>query len=174
MEVTLKRSRIQIVKYLLLSSLFVAMGVWELTSEDISPWIGWVTISFFGLGLFIGIYQLFDGKPAIIVNEHGIYDRSTHDSFINWELILDAYPIEISGVKFIGLIVSEDFKPSNEKGNIYRSLAKFSESLGAQEINIKLDSINVDQNRLTEFILATRSATREERILLLKNCEFGQ
>lgn len=174
MEVTLKKSRTQIVKYLLLSSLFVAIGVWELTSEDIAPWIGWLTISFFGLGLPIGIYQLFDRRPAIIFNEHGIHDRSAQGSFINWELILDAYPIEISGLKLICLIISEDFKPSKEKGDIYKSLVKINKSLGAQEINIKLDSINVDQHRLTEFILATRSATRDERILLLKNFEFVQ
>lgn len=46
---------------------------------------------FSSLGYPIGFDQLFDGRPQIIINEIGIFDRMTHNDFINWEIIMGAY-----------------------------------------------------------------------------------
>ncbi len=151
---------------MLLCSIFVLLGIWLLPKE---PLIGWSCIGFFGLAYPLGIYNLIDKKPMIIINEVGIYDRSANRDFINWELIHDAYPINISGQKFICLIIDEKFKPSRKKGVIYKSAVKLNEAIGAQELNIHLGQIKkIDEIKLTEFILEMSKADKNTKTELIK------
>ena len=151
---------------MLLCSIFVALGIWLLPKE---PIVGWSCIGFFGLAYPLGIYNLIDKKPMIIINEIGIFDRSANQEFINWELILDAYPINISGQKFICLIIDEKFKPSRKKGTFYRSAVKLNEAIGAQELNIHLGQIEkIDEIKLTEFILQMSKADKSTKTELIK------
>ena len=151
---------------MLLCSIFVALGVFILSKE---PLLGWLCIGFFGLAYPLGIYNLIDKKPMIIINEIGIFDRSANRDFINWELIHDAYPINISGQKFICLIINETFKPSKTKGLFYRSAVKLNEAIGAQELNIHLGQIKkIDDIRLTEFILEMSKAATTTITELIK------
>ncbi len=84
-------------------------------SSETDRIIGWIGTCFFGLAIPIGFFHLFDKRPQVIINEIGIYDRTTHNEFINWEIIKDAYPINIYGQDFICLLVSENFRPSKKE-----------------------------------------------------------
>ena len=131
--------------------------------------MGWLCIGFFGLGYPLGIYNLIDKKPMIIINEIGIFDRSANRDFINWELIHDAYPININGQKYICLIIDEKFKPSRKKGVIYKSAVKLNEAIGAQELNIHLGQIKkIDEIKLTEFIIEMSKADKTTKAKLIK------
>lgn len=133
------------------------------------PLFAWIPIGFFGLGFLLGVYNLLDKRPMIIINEIGIFDRSANQEFINWELIQDAYPININGQKFICLVVNEKFKPSRKKGVIYRSAVKLNEVIGAQELNIYLGQIKkIDEIKLTEFILEISKADKTTKAELIK------
>jgi hypothetical protein len=150
---------------------FVVLGIFLLGK---SPLVGWLSIGFFGLAYPIGIYNLLDKRPAIILNELGIFDRSIHKEFINWELIKDAYPMSIKSQKFICLVVDEKFKPSKKKGVFYKSLSTLNEALGAQELNINLNQVQkMDEVKLTQFILKMSKATKTDKTMLLKELEMS-
>ncbi|GAB3822932.1 STM3941 family protein [Pontibacter rugosus] len=129
---------------------------------------GWFSTCFFGLGIPVGIFHLFHRRPQIIINEVGIFDRTTHKDFINWEIIRDAYLINIHGQKFISLKVDDNFKPSRKKGKLYKGAARFSEAFGAQELNISLGQVRIDVTKLTEFINAMSKADKNAKRELIK------
>lgn len=166
-EIKFYKSKQRAIRLILLCTPFVLIGFWALSNN---PLLGWSCISFFGLGYPIGIYNLIDKKPAIIINEIGIFARSANNEFINWELIQDAYPISINSQRFICLILNEDYKPSKKKGFIYKSAVKLNEAIGAQELNIHLGQIKkIDEIKLTEFILAMSKADKAAKTNLIKS-----
>ena len=165
-EIKLYKSKQRAIRMILLCTPFVLIGIWMIADK---PLIGWLCIGFFGLGYPLGIYNLIDKRPMIIINEIGIFDRSANQDFINWELIQDAYPINISGQKFICLIIDENFKPSRKRGVFYKSAVKLNEAIGAQELNINLGQIEkIDEIKLTEFILEMSKADKNTKTELIK------
>ncbi len=162
-EIKLYKSPLRAVKLILLCSIFVAIGLWGIKAGNMPAWMAWWSIGFFGIGYPVGLFHLFDRRPQIIINETGIFDRTTHKNFINWEIIRDAYLIDIHGQKFICLVVDEQFKPSRTKRNSYRLAAKLNKAIGAQELNLSLGQIKIDAGKLTEFILLMRTAKRPNK-----------
>ncbi|MEH0154697.1 STM3941 family protein [Limibacter armeniacum] len=157
-ELKLYKSPWKALKMILLCSLFVSLGIILLIYTEAPKIVGWLNIGLFGLGLPIGLFHLFDRRPQIIINEIGIYDRTTNQGFINWEVICDAYLTDVHGQKFICLIIDEAFEPSKSKGKWYQKMAHFSKGLGFQELNISLGQVKVDEKRLTDFISAMAKA----------------
>ncbi|MFZ6012589.1 MAG: STM3941 family protein [Bacteroidota bacterium] len=162
MDIKLYKSPWRAIKLILLSSIFVFGGIFMLQAGA-PKWISWMSIGFFGLGYPVGIFHLFDRRPQIIINEIGIFDRTTYTDFINWEVIQDAYPIDISGQKFVCLVVDEHYEPSRKKGKFAKSMSNLSKRIGAQELNISLGQITVDEIKLTAFILTMITVSPEHR-----------
>ena len=167
-ELKIYKSPWKAIKMMLLSSVFVLPSLWLLVWGQDKSWQLWMAVGFFGLGYPLGIWQLLDRRPQIIVNEVGIFDRTTHHNFINWELIEDVYLVELHRQPFICLITDEAFAPSRTKGNLGRSMAQLSKKLGFQELNISLGSVSTNPERLAAFILAMRDADKPERVFLVK------
>lgn len=150
---------------------FVVLGILMIGKN---PWLGWFSVAFFGLAYPMGIFNLLDKRPMLIFNEIGLFDRSTHNEFINWELINDAYPINIGGQKFICLLIDEHFKPSKKKNRFYKSVGKLNEIIGAQELNINLGQIQkIDEVKLTLFILNMVKSTKMDRTTLIKELKLS-
>jgi hypothetical protein len=162
-EIKLYKSPWRAIKLILLCSIFVALGLWGILTGHMPTWVAWLNIGFFGLGYPVGLFHLFDRRPQIIINETGIFDRTTNKDFINWEIIKDAYLIDIHKQKFICLVVDEKFKPSQNKSKLYQQTANFNEVIGAQELNISLGQVKIDPEKLTEFILLMRTATKTDK-----------
>ncbi len=160
-EIKLYKSPWRAIKLILLCSIFVGLGLWGIMTGHMPTWVAWLNTGFFGLGYPVGLFHLFDRRPQIVINETGIFDRTTNKDFINWEIIKDAYLIDIHKQKFICLVVDEKYKPSQNKGKLYQQTAKFSEAIGAQELNISLGQVKIDPEKLTEFILLMRTATKQ-------------
>jgi hypothetical protein len=167
-ELRLRKSPWKAVKLLLGSSIFVAIGWWMLGDPDSSKWAAWLCIVFFGLGIPLGLSQLFDRRPQIIVNDVGVFDRTMHHEFINWEIIQDAYLVEIHKQTFLCLVVDEAFEPSRQKGKFKQGVASLNKGMGFQELNISLGFVNIDVVRFAEFILAMRGAAPPERAALVR------
>ena len=172
-EYKLYKSRSKAAKLLLLSSVFVFLGIFLLNQPQTSKFMAWTCILFFGLGVALGLFQLLDRRPQIIVNELGIFDRMTHQDFINCEIIHDAYLVSMQRQKFICLVVDEQFEPSKTKGRFRQKMASLSKAIGFQELNLNLSNVDVQAERLMEFILAMRSADKPDRENLLKNALPG-
>ena len=135
------------------------------------PLVGWLNIGFFGLGYPVSLYHLFDRRPQVIINELGIFDRSTYTGFINWEVIRDAYPLDISEQKFICLVVDERYEPSLKKGKLATAASAITKK-GAQALNLSLGHISVDEKKLTSFIKELIKATPSTRQPLLEASGF--
>lgn len=166
-EIKLFKSPWRAIKLILLCSIFVGLGIWGIKTGSIPSWVAWFNISFFGLGYPIGVFHLLDRRPQVIINEIGIFDQTINSDTVNWEIIRDAYPINIHQQKFICLVVDVEFKPSRSKGILYKQIVKFNESIGAQELNVSLGQIQIDEFELTEFIHLMIKATSLDRNNLL-------
>jgi hypothetical protein len=167
-EVKLYKSPWKALKLILLCSIFVALGIWLLTTADTPRWIAWLNIGFFGLGYPVGFFHLLDRRPQIIINELGIFDRTTNQDVINWEIIQDAYLVDVHGQKFICLIVDENFEPSRKKGRAHRTMAGLNKTLGFQELNISLGQLKIDEQKLGQFIMAMARADKPKREEIIK------
>ena len=162
-EIKLYKSRWRAMKLILLSSVFVLTGIWLLGIPNAPQWIAWTSIVFFGLGYPVGFFHFFDRRPQVIINEIGIFDRTTHQETINWNIIEDAYLTNVHGLKFICLVVDEQYEPSTKKGKWHKKGAELSKSLGFQELNISLGQVKVDETKLAAFILAMAEANKAHR-----------
>jgi hypothetical protein len=168
-EFKIYKSPWKAIKLIILCSIFVLGGLYMLKQSN-TPWlVSWLSILFFGMGYPVGLYQLFDRRPQIIINEIGIFDRTTHKSFINWEIIQGAYLVEIHRQKIICLVVDQQFEPSRSKGKLAQNISKLSKSIGCQELNISLGSVKVNAEKLTDLILLLRSAEKPNRETLIRN-----
>ena len=169
MDIKLYKSPWRAIKLILLCSIFIFGGLFLLTNTDSPKWVGWLNIVFFGLGYPVGLFHLLDRRPQIMINAIGIFDRTTYKDFINWDVIQGAYPIDISGQKFVCLVVDEKYEPSTKKGKFSKSVSNFSKDIGAQELNISLGQITVDEVKLTKFILTMINVKPENRKEKLKD-----
>ncbi len=163
MDIKLYKSPWTTVKLILICSIFIFGGLFLLKNTDSPKWVGWMSIGFFGLGYPVALFNLFDRRPQIIINEIGIFDRMTYKDFINWGVIQGAYPIDIYGQRFICLMVDENYEPTKRKGNFSKSVSNLSKEIGAQELNISLGQIAVDEIKLTEFIMTMINVRPENR-----------
>lgn len=167
-EIKLYKSPWRAIKLILLCSIFVVGGYLMVIDKNSMKWIGWFNIFFFGLGYPVGLFHLFDRRPQIIINEVGIFDRTAYQKFINWDVIWGAYPIAISGQKFICLEVDPAYEPSRKKGKVVKALSSLNKGIGAQELNISLGQVSVDQKKLLDFIRVMISIKPEGRPDMLK------
>jgi hypothetical protein len=131
-------------------------------------WLGYVIAGLFGIGYSIGIYHLLDRRPQIIINEFGVFDRTTYKDFINWEVIRGAYSIDMMGQKFVVLTVDEKYLASIKKERVLRSISNLVD-FGPQQLNISLGQVAIDEVKLAEFILAMTKLRPEERKEKLKH-----
>jgi len=150
-------------KLLALTIPFVAIGIWMINIEPFGTLnyiMGWLGISFFGLGIPIGLFQIFDRRPQVIISENGIWDRTTKQDEIKWEQIQEAYPLDIYKQKFVSLVVDDTFVT---KKNLYKWAAKINEAIGAQKINLPVSQLKIDEHKMTDFInemITTEKANR--------------
>ncbi|HEX8576725.1 MAG TPA: STM3941 family protein [Flavobacterium sp.] len=147
---------------------FVTIGVWMVTDNPYGTTeyiMGWVGTCFFGLGIPVGLFQTFDKRPQIVITENGIWDRTTNQDEVRWEQIIEAYPLDIHGQNFISLVTDDT---SVFKKKPYKWATKINEFVGAQNLNLHLGQINIDEIELTNFINRLSKESIEERKKLIK------
>jgi hypothetical protein len=157
-EIKLYKAKTKAVKLLALTIPFVVGGIWLITIDK--GLVGWLGTLFFGLGIPIGIFHLFDKRPQIIINESGIWDRTTKQDIIKWEQIIEAYPIDIHGQKFISLVVNDSFVFKQKQ---YKWAEKISNVIGVQRLNLSLGQLNINAMKLSEFIKEMINSDKSER-----------
>lgn len=162
-ELKLYKTTTKGLKIIGMSIPFVVIGVWMILQEPTGTTnyiMGWLCASFFGLGIPIGLFQSFDRRPQIIINENGIWDRTTKQDEIKWEQIIDAYPLDIFSQKFISIVSDDTFI---FKKKPYKWAAKINKEIGAQNLNLHLGQIIIDQNKLTGLINDLAKAKKKDR-----------
>lgn len=148
---------------------FVVMGIWMITDSPYGSTeyiMGWIGTCFFGLGIPIGLIQLLDRRPQIIINENGIWDRTTKQDEIKWEQIIDVYPFDIYDQKFISIIPDDSFV---FKKKTYKWTSKLNKVMGAQNLNLNLGQTNIDEIKFTELIQNLIKAEKEDRWKIIQS-----
>ena len=176
LEIKLYKSPWKAIKLILLSLPFVILSLADILHySNIGPVaLNWFCLCFFGLGIPLGLFNLFDRRPEIIINKTGIFDRRTSTNFINWGEIKDAYlkDLRVSALskqKFLCLVM-EPNATILLKAN--KTLVKISESLGFQGISIALDPlkpINWDEFiALIKSMLHANNSVKQNLLLTSK------
>ena len=112
---------------------FVIIGIWMITKDESS---GWLTTLFFGLGIPVGLFQLFDRRPQIIIDENSIWNRTTNQNEVKWGQIQGAYPLDVYGQELISLVVDDTFIFKRKQ---YKWAVKINEAIGVQKLNLHLE-----------------------------------
>src|ERR1700761_7703805 len=101
LDIKLYKSQWQGIRLILLASIFVIPSLYDIITHNIQipTGLSWFCLCFFGLGIPIGLFNLFDRRAQIIINENGIFWRPLPVSLIDWVSIKDVY--------------YKDFKPSS-------------------------------------------------------------
>ncbi len=168
-ELKLHKTTTKGLKIIGMSIPFVVIGIWMITQEPVGTTnyiMGWLSASFFGLGIPVGIFQTFDRRPQIIINEIGIWDRTTNQDQIKWEQIIDAYPLDIFDQKFISIVSDDSFV---FKKKPYKWAAKINKEIGVQNLNLHLGQINIDEHKLTELIQSLAKTEKRDRKKILQS-----
>lgn len=173
-EIKLHKTTTKGLKLIGMSIPFVVIGIWMITKEQFGTTdyiMGWICTCFFGLGIPIGLIQTFDSRPQIIINENGIWDRTTNQDEIKWEQIIEAYPLDIFSQKFISIVADKTFEFKKKQ---FKWAAKINKEIGAQQLNLHLSQINIDVNKLTELINELSKSNKEDRIKLIQSFKHNR
>lgn len=151
-EIKLYKSPWKAIKLLGLTIPLVAVGIWLILRNEstlVDRIMGWIGVPFFGFGFFLAFFHMFDKRPQIIINETGIWDRTTKQDLISWNLIKNAKPLNIFGQKFITLTMDKSFKSRNKQ---YRWARKLSKEVGSSGLDLQLSQIRINPMTMTKFI----------------------
>ncbi|MBS1524617.1 MAG: hypothetical protein JST19_03145 [Bacteroidetes bacterium] len=171
MKIKLYKSKLKAIRLILLSLPFVIVCLYFLLNNDADRTMDWFCLCFFGLGIPLGIYNLLDNRPQIIIDQKGIFDRMVYRDVVDWNLINDAYYKELNtsrfnSQKFICLSVDKN-APILLKAN--KRIMQFSESLGFEGLNLpisELKDVNGEKLALLIKTMAHADASAKQNLLL--------
>lgn len=182
-EIKIYKSKWKAIKLILLSLPFVAISLYSiLTHTIIMPQpLNWLMLFLFGLGVSIGIFNLLDTRPEMILNEKGIFDRLSYSifdkdenkGFIAWDSIEDAWIHSYHGRSPQGIPISkQEFIciKLNKKVALKIKKRKLSKSLGLGDFNIPLMNLKkFDQQRFLSLIMEMQNSDIHQKENLLRN-----
>ena len=129
---------------------FVVAGVWMVFAGK--PF-GWLAIVFFGSGIPISIWQMADSRPRLIIDEHGVLDRTLGVGRIAWGDIEAAYVRSISGNDFICLELKNPEKYSQKLSQVKRAMAAANRRLGFTDFNLNLSGVEARTDEVFELVM---------------------
>ena len=166
------KSSSKALKIILLSFPFIAIGYWFILFESSGSFqyiLGWFSVCFFGLCFPVGLFQLFDKRPQVIINEISIWSRSFQKNEIKWDQITENHILDIYGQKFLSIITIESYKPDNQKN--FPSKRFFKNNKGNQ-YTLYLNQINQNDEKFMNLINSMINANVLERKEILLNYNF--
>ncbi|MEO8887534.1 MAG: STM3941 family protein [Mucilaginibacter sp.] len=184
-EIKIYKSKWKALRLILLVLPFVCFASWDIVNNSkIEPeFLNWFCICFFGLGIPLGIFNLLDKRPELILSETGIFDRSsygifekkTNKGFIKWEDITDAYVYEWQNTyrglktgkhKYICIVLNNKIQENLKKTNPIST--KLAHTLGMGDFVIPLMNLRkFDEQKFVELIKAMAILSASERQKLL-------
>jgi len=155
--VTARNSSLKYIGFAAICAVFVVIGVVMLLFPRTGEWretmIGWSGVIFFGFGLVIFLRQILDSRPRIVIDEHGIFDRTLSVGVIEWQDIEHAYLNSVVGNPFVSLRLNDTEKYLQRAMSSQKKLARLNKYLGAETININLSGIDKSPDEILEVII---------------------
>lgn len=155
------RGRFALLLVVSLAFVFAGVAMALLGNDFRAVFIGWTSIVFFGACAIVFGIQLLDGRPRIIVDDHGVFDRSLGIGVIPWAEILGADVREVADNRFISL----DLRDANiflaRLSPVRRRLTEANTGLGFPPINLNVAAVAIDPYVLAELIVKEAARRRE-------------
>lgn len=129
--------------------------------------IGWSIFILSVLFCILGISNLFDKKPYILLTENGITELSSVKEEIEWNAILQADDFFYRGQYFIRLLMNRNYKPTLIQPTWFYRFDRLYEKEGVKAIFIRMSLYEVNALKLTQFIRLMMKADTERRKELL-------
>lgn len=153
-----KRGRMFMLAFV--SFVFVLLGIlflWISFDEGSPFWlglIGIIVIAFFGLGAVYYVIELLNWRPALIVSDEGIVDRSSFvgAGLIKWEEIESMEFISMSGQVFLSIFTYDPNLIIDRTSGIKRVLNKLNKGLLPSQANIPVKNLAHSIDDLMEEI----------------------
>jgi len=164
-EIKLYKSPLKSLRLLFLSSLFVIPSLWLLLKNEKAETSLLFCLCFFGIGFLLSLFNIVDRRPQIILNKNGVWDRSTNEEVIKWEIIKSANEINIYKQIFVCLKLDKSFVPKKKQ---YSWAKKLNNSIGAKDVNLNVSYIKVNIEKLMTLITLLSQEKIENREELLK------
>jgi len=164
-EIKLYKSSLKSLRLLVLSSIFVIPSIFSIITEKQTKFIVWFCFLFSGIAFLISIFNIFDKRVQIIINEIGIWDRSINQEIIKWEFIKNAYKIELHKQVFISIKTDRKFLM---KKKVYKWASFLNKAFQAQNININFSYINDDIENIITLINSLKYEDIQQREKLIQ------
>jgi hypothetical protein len=152
------RGRFALLLVVSLAFVFAGVAMALLGNDFRAVFVGWTSIVFFGACAVMFVIQLLDGRPRIIIDDHGVFDRSLEVGVIPWEEILGADVREIANNRFISLDLRDPNVFLARLSPVRRRLVEANTGLGFQPLNLNVGAVAIDPYVLAELIV--KEATR--------------
>lgn len=166
-EIKLYKSPWKAIKLLGLTIPLISVGIWLILRNEsslIDRIMGWIGVPFFGFGFLLAFFHMFDKRPQIIINETGIWDRSTKQDLIKWEFIKNAKPLDVFGQKFVTVTMDKSFKRKKAQ---YGWAKKIGKEVGSTGLDLQLSQIKIKPERMTKFIKDMIKVEEKNRAILI-------
>jgi hypothetical protein len=133
---------------------FVAVGAFIVRHARAGDeWKGWLSIVFFGACIPLFAWQLVDARPRLVIDDHGVLDRTLGVGVIPWTEIVGAQLHSIQGHGFISLKLRDEERWKEKLSPIKRAMIPANEALGFSAFNLNLSAIAAEPSDVLELIL---------------------
>lgn len=132
---------------------FVVGGVWMIQAGNLKAQIaGWVGVPFFGLATAVGLKQMLNTSPRIVIDHHGVFDRTLGIGIVEWRDLTGVRVGEIRGQHFVCLELRNADAYLDRLPGWRRRLAQVNVDLGFTPFSLNLSGTGADADALAEAI----------------------
>jgi hypothetical protein len=135
-KLIIKNSRWKHVLLLIASIGFVVAGIWMVIP--------------------VFVWQIADSRPRLVIDEHGVLDRTLGVGRIPWGDIQATYVRSINGNDFICLELRNREQYWQKLSKVKRAMAAANRSLGFTDFNLNLSGVDVNTDELFELVMKYR------------------
>jgi hypothetical protein len=128
---------------------FVALGIWLIPRD---PFIGWLSILFFGFTGIRLVIEVFNKKAGLIFNSMGIViNRSNFQAgLVPWNDIAGFSIFEVKGTKMLVILLKEPEKYIEMGNSIRRNLNKINYQMSGSPIAIASSTLKISFDELMQ------------------------
>ncbi len=163
-EMKIALSKKKLLFLISISGLFVAAGVWMISSASgalshIVSACGGVSVTFFGLCAIVGLIRFFDKKPGLEFTKMGVIDNASGVSagLIPWSDILGADVYESMGQRMLVVKVINPDRYIEACGPLKRWTKKANARICGSPVTIPYNTLKVEFDELLNLFNAYKA-----------------
>jgi hypothetical protein len=157
---------------LLLSVVFVLLGIWLVSAKDDeiqnfgvfrNPFfihgVGVMSVITFGFFMFGYARKLFDSKPGLEITKDGLYDNSTGISvgLISWNDITSFKIVKVKSQRFLAVMVSNPEKYISRGSSLTRFFRRMNLTMYGSPTIVTSSTLNMNFDELVSILNTYRS-----------------